>query len=194
VATRVLTLLGQVTSALCVECLAEITAVPLSAMRATTTVLFEAGRLIMAPEHPCPLCRERPALMLPGESMRRLFQLIVVRRDRPDTLRSILGTTDRWPPATAVMLDRRVGERRTQSQQATIDLRRGPRRAEPDAMWHTHGFIVVDLAHPSPSRRVMHLVGGVLQGIRRSSAAELTACVSECVSATPRWVSHAGLP
>jgi hypothetical protein len=143
-------LLGQVTSTLCVECLAEITAMPLATMRATTTVLFEAGRLIMAPEHPCPLCRKRPALMLPGESRRHLFQLVVVRRDRPDTLLNILGTTDRWPPATAVMLDRRVGERRTQSQQATIDLRRGPRRAEPDAMWHTHGFIVVE------TRRIRH--------------------------------------
>jgi hypothetical protein len=143
-AARVLTVLGQATSALCVECLAEIAAAPLSTMRATTTVLFEAGRLIMAPEHPCPLCKKRPALMLPGESMRRPFQLIVVRRDRPETLRNILGGTDRWPHGTAVMLDRRVGERRTQSQQVMLERRHGPRRAEPDAMWHTHGFIVVE--------------------------------------------------
>jgi hypothetical protein len=148
-AALVLTLLRQVTSALCVECLAEITAVPLSTMRATTTGLLEAGSLILAPKHPCPLCQKHPALIvarpvLPGESTQRLFRLIVVRSDRPETLVNILGARDRWPPGTAVMLDRRVGERRTRSQQATLARRRGPRRAEPDAMWHTHEFIVVE--------------------------------------------------
>jgi hypothetical protein len=59
---RVLTLLRQVTSALCVKCLAEITAVPLSTMRVTTTGLLEAGRLIIAPEQPCPLCQTDGAL------------------------------------------------------------------------------------------------------------------------------------
>jgi hypothetical protein len=76
--------------------------------------------------------------------MPNLFRLIVVRRDRPETLRNILAGTDRWPLGTAVMLDRRHGERRTQSQRVTLERRRGPRRSEPDAMWHTHEFIVVE--------------------------------------------------
>jgi hypothetical protein len=148
-AATVLTLLRQVTPVLCVVCLAEITAVPLSTMRATTTDLFEAGSLIMAPEHSCPLCQKHPALrvarpVFSGESMPRLVRLIVVRRDRPETLRNILDATGRWPSGTAVMLDRRVGERRTQSPQATLEQRRRPRRAEPDSMWHTRGFIVVE--------------------------------------------------
>jgi hypothetical protein len=77
-------------------------------------------------------------------STQGLFRLIVVRHDRPDTLRNILDAADRWPPGTAVMLDRRHHERRKQSRQTTLERRRWPRRAQPDAMWYTHGFIVVE--------------------------------------------------
>jgi hypothetical protein len=143
-AATVLTLLRRVTLALCVECLAELTAVPLAAMHGTTTGLLEAGSLIMAPAQSCPACQTHPALMLPGDSRRGLFRLIVVRRDRVGMLRNILDAIDRWPPGTAGMLDRRVGERRTQSQPLTLEQRRRPRRSEPDAMWSRHGFIVVE--------------------------------------------------
>jgi hypothetical protein len=172
-AATVLTLLGQVTPVLCVECLAEITAVPLSTMRATTTDLLEAGRLIMAPELPCPACQKHPALtversVLPGES----FRLIVVRRDRPETVRNILGAPDRWPPGTAVILDRRVGERRTQSQQATLERRREPRRAEADAMWDTHEFIVVE------THRIRHQAAGCISS-EASSLGKILAASSD---------------
>jgi hypothetical protein len=42
------------------------------------------------------------------------------------------------------MLDRRQRERRVRLQQATIERRRSQRRAEPHAMWYSHGFIVIE--------------------------------------------------
>jgi hypothetical protein len=72
------------------------------------------------------------------------YRLIVVSRDRRDTLHSILDAPERWPVGTAVMLDRRTGERRVQAQRTTIERRQRPRRAEPDTMWRTPGFIVVE--------------------------------------------------
>jgi hypothetical protein len=86
---------------------------------------------------------DAPTGALPGESRPGLFRLIVVRYDHQQVLRHILGATDRWPPGTAVMLDRRSGERRTRVKPMMLERRREPRRAEPDLMWHTHGFIVV---------------------------------------------------
>jgi DNA-binding NarL/FixJ family response regulator len=106
---------------------------------------FSVGQLLAAVRTALePGLTDTPTGPLPSESMPRLFRLIVVRRDRPETLRDILAGTNRWPPGTAVMLDRRHGERRTQSQRVMLERRRGPRRAEPDAMWHTHEFIVVE--------------------------------------------------
>jgi hypothetical protein len=43
-----------------------------------------------------------------------------------------------------VMVDRRHRERRLRLQQVTIERRRSRRRAEPDAMSYTHGFIVIE--------------------------------------------------
>jgi hypothetical protein len=64
-ADRVLTLL-QVTSTLCVACLAKVTAVPLAAMRIITADLLGAGRLVWAPEHPCQVCGKPPTLRTKG--------------------------------------------------------------------------------------------------------------------------------
>jgi hypothetical protein len=41
------------------------------------------------------------------------------------------------------MSDRRHRERRVKIQQVALERRRGQRRVERDAIWHTHGFIVV---------------------------------------------------
>jgi hypothetical protein len=66
-ATRVLTVLRHDTSgALCVQCLARVTAVPRAIMRATTTGLLEAGRVTLAPEPPCQVCGKQPALRATG--------------------------------------------------------------------------------------------------------------------------------
>jgi hypothetical protein len=72
------------------------------------------------------------------------FRLIVVSRDRRDTLHAILDAPERWPVGTAVMLDRRKAERRVQAQRTAFERRQRPRRAEPDTMWRTHGSIVVE--------------------------------------------------
>jgi hypothetical protein len=72
---RVLALLRYVTPVLCVECLADITAVTLSMMRVTTSGLLEAGSLIVAPEHPCPLCQTHPALSARRAVTKRLRRL-----------------------------------------------------------------------------------------------------------------------
>jgi hypothetical protein len=42
------------------------------------------------------------------------------------------------------MADRRQRERRLRLQQVTIERRRSQRREEPQAMWYTHGFIVIE--------------------------------------------------
>jgi hypothetical protein len=71
-------------------------------------------------------------------------RLIIVNRDRRDTLHSILDAPERWPVGTAVMLDRRKAERRVLTQRMSLERRQRARRAEPDSQWHTHGFIVVE--------------------------------------------------
>jgi hypothetical protein len=76
--------------------------------------------------------------------MRRPCRLIVVRRDRIETLKVILGSADRWPAGTSLMLDRRERERRMLRQRVTIERRQHQRRAEPDAMWYLRGFVVVE--------------------------------------------------
>jgi hypothetical protein len=55
----------------------------------------------------------------------------------------ILDSADRSPAGTALLLDRRERERRVLRQQVTIERRQEQRRAEPDAMWHLRGFVVV---------------------------------------------------
>lgn len=65
-------------------------------------------------------------------------RLIIVRREHAAILSAILHYPDRWPPGTAVMLDRRAPERRS-----SIDRRDDERRRPPDAMWLTQGFTVV---------------------------------------------------
>jgi hypothetical protein len=71
-------------------------------------------------------------------------RMIVVRREEPDTLKMILNSSGRWPAGTALMLDRRERERRSLQRQMTIERRERQRRAEPDPMWYTHRFIVVE--------------------------------------------------
>jgi len=76
--------------------------------------------------------------------MRAPSRMIVVRRGESDTFKMILNSPDRWPAGTALMLDRRGQERRVLQQQVAIERRQRQRRAEPDAMWYTHNFIVVE--------------------------------------------------
>jgi hypothetical protein len=72
------------------------------------------------------------------------WRLIVVERTHHAVLQGILQNPDRWPAHSAVMRDRRQRDRRVRMQQMTIERRRSQRRAEPDAMWYTHGFIVIE--------------------------------------------------
>jgi DNA-binding response OmpR family regulator len=97
---------------------------------------------------------DSPTGPLHSERMPRLFRLIVVRRDRQQMLHHILSASGRWPPRTAVMLDRRVGERRTRLKRLILERRRGTGRGEPDVMWHTGGFIVVE-THRIPRQAVL---------------------------------------
>ncbi len=76
--------------------------------------------------------------------MRLPSRLIVVRRGESDTFKMILTSPDRWPAATAVMFDRRERERRVLELQVTLERRQRQRRVEPEAMWYTHGFMVVE--------------------------------------------------
>ena len=74
----------------------------------------------------------------------RRWRLIVVQPTYRAVLQGILQNPDRWPERSAVMIDRRYAERRVRVQQVALERRRGKRRREPDAMWYTHGLIVVE--------------------------------------------------
>jgi hypothetical protein len=72
------------------------------------------------------------------------WRLIIVHRAHRAVFQGILQNPDRWPARSAVMADRRHRERRVRIQQEAIERRRSQRRTEPQAMWYTHGFIVVE--------------------------------------------------
>jgi len=62
-------------------------------------------------------------------------RLIIVRRDHAAILAAILHNPDRWPPGSAVMLDRRAPERRGPLPPGSTDQRPRERRAAPDTIW-----------------------------------------------------------
>jgi hypothetical protein len=76
--------------------------------------------------------------------MEQRWRLIIVPRTRRTVLYAILQNPDRWPADSAVMPDRRPRARRGRIRQVARERRRRQRRVEPDAMWHTHGFIVAE--------------------------------------------------
>jgi hypothetical protein len=78
--------------------------------------------------------------------MRHLRYLLIVRRGETQLYHELQNTLDRWPDGTTVMWDRRLQDRRVLVQQVTIERRIRQRRAEPDSMWYTHRFIVVETA------------------------------------------------
>jgi hypothetical protein len=87
---------------------------------------------------------ETAKLLSYSKKVERPWRLIVVQRTHHTVLQGILQNPDRWPAHSAVMRDRRQRDRRVRMQQVTIERRRSQRRAEPDAMWYTHGFIVIE--------------------------------------------------
>ena len=89
-----------------------------------------------------------PRLSSHSGGMEQRWRLVIVQRTHRTVLNAILQNPDRWPARSAVMLDRRLRERRVKIQQVTLERRRGQRRIEPGAMWHTHGFIVVETTTP----------------------------------------------
>jgi len=74
-------------------------------------------------------------------------RLIIVRRDHAAILSAILHNPDRWPPGSAVMLDRRAPERHGPLPPGSTDQRPRERRAAPDTIWLTQGFTVVHVEH-----------------------------------------------
>ncbi len=63
-------------------------------------------------------------------------RLIIVRREHAAILSAILHYPDRWPPGTAVMLDRRAPERRSSIDRRDAERRRPARRHVADAGLH----------------------------------------------------------
>jgi hypothetical protein len=80
--------------------------------------------------------------------MRAPRRLIVVRRGETGIFQALQESLDRWPEGTQVIWDRRVRDRRAAIRPITMERRRNQRRIEPDAMWYTHGFIVVETHRP----------------------------------------------
>jgi hypothetical protein len=74
--------------------------------------------------------------------------VVIVRRGETRLFQELQSSLDRWPEGTTVMWDRRQGDRRIALQEVTIERRRRQRRTEPDSMWYTHGFIVVETSEP----------------------------------------------
>jgi hypothetical protein len=89
---------------------------------------------------------ELPSCAAYSGDVEQAWRLIVVQRSHRAVLQGILQNPDRWPARSGVMVDRRQRERRVRMQHMTIERRRGQRRAEPHAMWYTHGFIVIESA------------------------------------------------
>jgi hypothetical protein len=81
--------------------------------------------------------------------VRRPHYLVIVKRGETRLFEELQGSLDRWPEGTAIVWDRRERDRRAESREVDLDRRRRQRRAEPDAMWYTHGFIVVETSQPS---------------------------------------------
>ena len=78
--------------------------------------------------------------------MRLSSWLIILRRDESQAFRRILNSPVGRPARTAIMFDRRERERRVLRLEVGIERRLRERRAKPNAMWHTHRFIVVETA------------------------------------------------
>ena len=79
--------------------------------------------------------------------MHRSSWLIILRRGESQAFfRRILNSPVDPPAGTVIMLDRRKRERRVLRLQVGIERRQRQRRAEPNAMWQTHRFIVVETA------------------------------------------------
>jgi hypothetical protein len=74
------------------------------------------------------------------------YRLIIVQRDRIGVFRTLLASGHRWPAGTAIMLDRRYGERRVRAQQMLTERRQRLRRADLPAQWYTQGFTIVEVA------------------------------------------------
>ncbi|HEV8676198.1 MAG TPA: hypothetical protein VGX21_19350 [Methylomirabilota bacterium] len=74
--------------------------------------------------------------------------VVIVRRGETRLFLELQGSLDRWPEGTTVVWDRRQTDRRVAVQGVSIDRRRRQRRTEPDSMWYTHGFIVVETTEP----------------------------------------------
>ncbi len=77
--------------------------------------------------------------------MRRLPRyLVVIREGAVEIFEGLQRTLGREETTIAVIWDRRKRDRRVIIQDFVPERRRGERRAPPDTMWDTHGFIVVE--------------------------------------------------
>jgi hypothetical protein len=89
-------------------------------------------------------------------AVRRPRYLVIVRRGENRLFEELQSNLDRWPEGTAVIWDRRERDRRVITQEVSLERRHRQRRAEPDSMWYTHGFIVVETTETTgpPERTV----------------------------------------
>ncbi len=81
-------------------------------------------------------------------TVRRPRYLVIVRRGETRLYEELQNNLDRWPEGTTVIWDRRERDRRVIMQDVILERRRRQRRSEPDSMWYTHGFIVVETTDP----------------------------------------------
>ena len=81
--------------------------------------------------------------LLFNAAVRDPYRLIIVRRDRPEVLQAILNSRQQWPAGTAVMLDRRRGDRRVRALRVLTERRGRQRRTDLSPAWHTYGFVVM---------------------------------------------------
>ena len=95
----------------------------------------------------------------------------MVRRDRPGIFDAIVSGIGRWPAGTAVIWDRRQGERRSAVRLVLTERRRTERRDAPASMWHAHGFVLVETDRlPAEAIRLQPLTAPAAAGGLRRSA------------------------
>jgi hypothetical protein len=75
--------------------------------------------------------------------------LVVVRRGKTELFEQLKRELAREPYPATLIWYRRQGDRRRAEAPVTVDRRRhDERRADPDASWHTHHFVVASTTSP----------------------------------------------
>jgi hypothetical protein len=84
----------------------------------------------------------------PGAVWQAPHYLIIVRAGLTQVFDALKQHLAQEPYPTTLIWDRRRGDRRVKSLGGGPGRRRSERRAPPDSIWETHGFVVAEMERP----------------------------------------------